>query len=136
MSTVYVTGSRVLPDEYGPLMDRVMSVLAGTGVSVVTTCAVGAEVMAMTRAAGLGRLAAVFAVGDANGTGFWAGSCPFSLLRVWGGSQVRWSAGGSVDVPLPVRLKDRTRACFRFVASSGPGGRVVAFSTSKDCPET
>src|ERR1041385_5154994 len=120
MSTVYMTGSRALPDEYGPLMDRVMSVLAGTGVSVVTTCAAGAEVMAMTRAAGLGRLAAVFAVGDATGAGFWAGSCPFSLLQCWGRDRIRWSAGGSIDTPLPVRLRERTRACFRFVASSGP----------------
>lgn len=135
-SMVYITGSRALAEEHGPLLDRVLSALAGMGSSVAVTCAAGTEAMVMMRAAGLGCLAAVFAVGDATGTGFWAGSCPFSLLQCWGRERIRWSAGGSVDTPLPVRLRERTRACFRFVASSGPGGRVVAFSSAPDCPET
>lgn len=132
---MYVTGSRTLSSEHGPLMDRVISAVAGTGSAVALTCAAGAEAMLLMRASGLNCLAAVFAVGDATGAGFWAGSCPFTLLQCWGRERIRWSAGGGIDVPLPVRLLERTRACLRFVAGSGPDGRAVIFSAAPDCPD-
>lgn len=135
-SIVYMTGSRALSDEYGPVMDRVISALAGSGASIAVTCAAGAEAMALMRASGLGSLSAVFAVGDATGSGFWAGSCPFSLLSCWGRDRVRWMTGDDLRLPLPVRLNNRTRACFRFTSSGGPGGRLVAFCAAPDCPDT
>lgn len=132
---LYITGSKSLSNDYGPLMDQLISVVAGMGSSVAVTCAAGAEAMVLMRASGLGCLAAVFAVGDATGAGFWAGSCPFSLLTCWGRDRIRWSAGGKIDMPLPVRLKERTRACLRFVTQTGPNSRVIIFADTPDCPD-
>lgn len=131
-----ITGSATLAQEYRPLLTQTVSALAGTGTGVAVTCAAGAPAQALVDAAGLGCLAAVFAVGDASGAGFWAGSGPFCTLQAFARDRVRWLAGGPLTQPLPVRLNQRTRACLQFCQQSAPGARLLVFLDRPDCSES
>jgi hypothetical protein len=131
-----IAGSPFLAQEYSPLLHQVISALAGTGVGVAVTCAAGAPAQALVRAAGLGCLAAVFAVGDADGSGFWGGCGPFCNLQSFARGRVHWLAGGPIGSPLPLRLKQRAAACLRYCAQSAPGARIIVFLDRPDCNES
>jgi hypothetical protein len=131
-----IAGSPSLPLDYAPLLNQAISALAGTGVGIAVTCAAGVPGHALVAAAGLGCLAAVFAIGDAQGAGFWAGSSPFCNLRTFGRGRVHWLAGGTLIQPLPVRLYERNRACLRFCAESAPAARVIVLLDRPDCAES
>jgi hypothetical protein len=131
-----ICGSATLPLDYGPLLDQVISILAGNGTGVAVTCAAGASMQALVRASGLGSLEAVFAVGESSGAGFWAGSGPFCTLQAFGRERIRWLAGGPLTQPLPLRLNERTRACLRFGSASAPDAHLLGFADRPDCPDT
>jgi hypothetical protein len=130
-----IAGSPSLTLDYVPLLNQTIFALAGTGIRVAVTCAAGVPGQALIAAAGIGCLAAVFAIGDAQGAGFWAGSSAFCHLQTLARDRVHWLAGGPLTQTLPVRLLGRTRACLRFCAQSAPGARVIVFLDRPDCPE-
>lgn len=131
-----IAGSPFLAQEHGTVLNQAIAALAGTGTRVAVTCAAGAPAQALIRAAGLGCLEAVFAVGDATGAGFWSGSGPFCNLQAFARERVRWLAGGPITSPLPLRVNERTVACLRFCFNSAPGARVIVFMDRPDCPES
>jgi hypothetical protein len=114
---VAFVGSRSLPESIRPRVAAAVSAYGRKGWSIAVGCCVGADAFAATAAQAAHLPVSLFAVGAADGSGFWAGSAPLSSFP----ADVRWLAGGSLSVPLSARMPRRSDAV--IVASAG----VVAF---------
>jgi hypothetical protein len=125
---VAVAGSRALPASGSALVVRLASELAANGASFVVGCCCGADAAILSMVPGsvppsLVRCLAAFGSG---GQGAGSASAVSQVSRFAGsGGSVQWWAGGSISVPLRVRLANRTRA----VVSAADSGLVVFFSS-------
>ncbi len=122
---VSVCGSRSLPASAGGLVGRVVASLLASGRGLAVGCATGADALALSSAvhAGAHASVSVFAAFGPSGQG----ACRWSSVEAvagfeQAGGRVVWWAGGVAEVPLSVRLRQRTVA----VAEAGQGG-LVAF---------
>lgn len=126
---VLVGGSRLLPASFAPLVADVCACLAARQRFGVVGCCAGADLFALRAFSRLAWPAFAFAIGGADGSGFWSGSAP--VAQVAGlAAGVEWWAGGSPLLPLRARLQARTRLAVRCVARaarSAPGCGVVLF---------
>ena len=136
-------GSRALPSSAASLVARVVASVVRSGRGVAVGCASGADAFALSAALASGARLSVFAVGGPSGRGFWRCSA-FSLVSraAASGASVSWWAGGRCSCPscsgsgsgrcpsLVGRLRRRSLAFVRFVASSGSGAGLVAFVSS------
>ena len=106
---VAFAGSRALPASFAPLVARVASGVVASGRAVAVGCCVGVDSVVLSSVPSWSvRCFAAFGVGG-------AGACSLSAVSLVSalpsrGGLVSWLAGGSLAVPLPVRLSARTRA--------------------------
>jgi hypothetical protein len=140
-------GSRSLSDRFSPFVAGVVSAWRRSGGSVAVGCAAGADA-AVLRACFFGLAAgcpvSVFAVGAADGSGFWSGSDLGAVrLAASRGAPVAWLAGGPLSVPLMARLIRRSLAalsgascaCFFLASPSSSGSlRVAAAAVAAGLP--
>ncbi len=128
MAVVAFAGSRVLPASGSALVLRVASNLAAGGASFVVGCCSGADAALLSAVPGsvppsLVRCLCAFGPGG-QGCGPISAVDRVAKFAAVGGA-VEWWAGGSVSVPLRVRLAARTRA----VVGSASAGLVVFFGS-------
>ncbi len=112
-----ICGSRQLRDSSA--IKPVVESLLQAGHSLAVGCAIGADQLALSAAlqARQGKRVAVFAVGGADGEGFWRDSAKITVRRaVTAGVQVHWWAGGHGE--LVSRLKARTQAMVKAIDAS------------------
>ena len=132
-SPVLVCGSRELWPEGVALVDAVTRSLAASGGSIVTGCAVGADLAALRAARAVGgRVQVLAAFGPRGVANAGRASAVAAVCRAAAaGVPVTWWAGGPASVPLRARLAHRSLAAVRQVAAQrGPGSRVVAIISS------
>jgi len=121
---VAVAGSRVLPASGLALVAQVVPVLAAGGVSFAVGCCSGADA-ALLATVSPSRVRCFAAFGSGGvGSGQFSAVAAVSAFSGSGGF-VQWWAGGSVFVPLRVRLARRTRA----VVGAASVGLLVFFGS-------
>ncbi len=120
-------GSRSLSSSFSGLVSSVVSSLPA-GSSVAVGCASGADTSVLSAALSSGLSLSVFAVGSFCGSGFTPSFSAFPLVSraASAGASVHWLAGGSLSLPLRVRLAVRSRSLVSSVVS----GSLVAFLSS------
>ncbi len=125
---VAVAGSRNLSASDSALVVRVASDLAAGGASFVVGCCSGADAALLSAVPGsvppsLVRCFSAFGPGG-QGAGPASAVAQVTQFATVGGS-VSWWAGGSVSVPLWVRLANRTKT----VINSASSGLVIFFAS-------
>lgn len=110
MQSVYFGGSRSLSSL--PIIGQVVSAVLSSGALVHVGCSAGADalVIGALRSSSFSQVR-VFSCFSASGAGSWSGSA-VSVVQSFAsaGGSVSWLAGGSLAVPLRVRLIKRSLA--------------------------
>jgi len=127
---VAVAGSRALSPSGSALVVQITSDLAARGSSFMVGCCSGADAALLSAVPGSipPSMVRCFAAFDSNGLGVAPSSAvdQVSSFSSAGGS-VSWLAGGSVSLPLWVRLANRTKQ----VINSANAGLLVFFSSPR-----
>lgn len=123
MKNVLFGGSRSLSPSFSSLVSSAVSAVLCAGGNISVGCASGADSLVVSAALAFPAPAGSFrlsAVGSSDGTGFWSGSAPLSLLRsvAAAGFPIAWVAGGSPSVPFRARLFRRSLAALAGCAAA------------------
>jgi len=127
---VAVAGSRNLSASGSALVIRITSDLAARGSSFVVGCCSGADAALLSAVPGSipPSMVCCFAAFSSNNKGVGASSAITQVSRFYRcGGTVEWLAGGSLSLPLWVRLANRTKQ----VVKSANAGLVVFFSSPR-----
>jgi hypothetical protein len=113
MKNIYFGGSRSLPAQAQPYIERVIGASLASGHSISVGCAVGADqqvILAALRSSSFQQVR-VFSAFDQAGKGAWSGSAVSTAQAfAQAGGSVAWLAGGPLSAPLVGRLMARSIA--------------------------
>ena len=127
MKTFAIAGSRSLHPDFTVLVAKICSLIISSGHGIVVGCATGADAAVLGAGLPVSRVRCLAAFD--KGPRF-DGACGVSAVNAVAahaeaGGEVIWLAGGSLSLPLIVRLSNRTRA----VIGAATNGLVVFFDS-------
>ena len=133
-------GSRHLSPAFAPLVASVVLQVISKGFKVHTGCCSGADALVIQAAIQRPGSLSVFAIGNKFGRGFWScSSYQWVSVAAHMCESVTWLAGGNLNVPLRVRLINRSLAALKGCSAaifflsgrSSPGSLAVAAQAVK-----